>query len=287
MQSVLFKEKRVLHVLGILLGTFSYAVGIYCFIEPGNIAPGGASGIAIMLNYLFHLPVGLMSFVINIPILIVGWRGLGKKVIFKTLLTLILNTILLDIIIPRFFPIYQGDRLLCALFGGILMGAGLAVVFLCGSTTGGTDILSHLVQRRFPHIPIGRAILFIDCIILTISIFVFGDIEAALYGLISLFCCTKTIDTILFGFERGGVVMVISKNTKELAPAVMKDLSRGATILKGTGAYTNTERDVLLCAVRRHQFSRLKSIVRSIDPGAFLIVLETGDIMGEGFKPVH
>ena len=186
----------------------------------------------------------------------------------------------------KYAPVYVGDRMIGGVFGGVLMGAGLAIIFLRGSTTGGTDIISFLVKKWYPHVPIGRMIMVVDCIIIGVSVLVFGNLESALYGLISLYCCSMVIDSIIYGLDKGSMVMVVSEKNDEIAVQIMGELERGVTLLKGQGAYTGTDRDVLMCAVRKQQFARVRAIIYEKDPNAFVIVSETSEVLGEGFKQV-
>lgn len=270
-----------------IVGSFFLAVGIHCFVEPANIAPGGVSGIAIMINFVTNLPIGILTFVINIPILILSYRYLGKSFTLKSTRTLIISTLILDFFVTPLFPIYEGDRLLGSVFGGILMGIGLAMVFLRGSTTAGGDILSYLLKLKFPFLPIGRALLVIDCIILVASMAVFQNIESGLFGLVSIYVCTKIIDSIIYGFERGSQVTIISKQVQAIKNRIMSDMDRGVTLLKGTGGYSNQDLEVMICVVRKYQFSQIKEIIKEIDPDAFVFMTETEEILGEGFKSIH
>lgn len=270
-----------------IVGSFFLAVGIHCFVEPANIAPGGVSGIAIMINFVTNLPIGILTFVINIPILILSYRYLGKSFTLKSTRTLIISTLILDFFVTPLFPIYAGDRLLGSVFGGILMGIGLAVVFLRGSTTAGGDILSYLLKLKFPFLPIGRALLVIDCIILVASMAVFQNIESGLFGLVSIYVCTKIIDSIIYGFERGSQVTIISKQVQAIKNRIMSEMDRGVTLLKGTGGYSNQDLEVMICVVRKYQFSQIKEIIKEIDPDAFVFMTETEEILGEGFKSIH
>lgn len=270
-----------------IVGSFFLAVGIHCFVEPANIAPGGVSGIAIMINFVTNLPIGILTFVINIPILILSYRYLGKSFTLKSTRTLIISTLILDFFVTPLFPIYEGDRLLGSVFGGILMGIGLAVVFLRGSTTAGGDILSYLLKLKFPFLPIGRALLVIDCIILVASMAVFQNIESGLFGLVSIYVCTKIIDSIIYGFERGSQVTIISKQVQAIKNRIMSEMDRGVTLLKGTGGYSNQDLEVMICVVRKYQFSQIKEIIKEIDPDAFVFMTETEEILGEGFKSIH
>lgn len=202
----------------------------------------------------------------------------------KTIITVSINAIMLDVIIPLIVPVYQGDRLLSSVFGGILVGAGLAIVFMRGSTTGGTDTLAWLIRLKFPHFSIGKALLAIDSMILLASIFVYHDLESGLYGMISMFCTSKVIDTLLYGMDKGNMIMIFSSKNTEIAKKIMDDMGRGVTFLEGYGAYSRSKTQVLICAIRKHQYARIKSIIFSVDPNAFVTTSEVSEILGEGFK---
>lgn len=263
------------------------AVGVYCFAEQADIAPGGISGIAILLKYLFNLPIGVMTFVINVPILYLGFRYLGKRFTLRSLITLAISSVILDFVVTPFFPQYTGDRMLASIFGGVCMGAGLGVIFLRGSTTAGTDIISCLLERRFPHIQIGTALMLVDCAILGASILVFRNLESGLFGLIALFCQTKVIDGIVYGLDKGRQVLIISPKNEEIAARIISEMERSATFLEARGAYRGQESPVLLCVLRLQEYHQLKTLVHEVDPDAFLVVSETAQILGEGFKPIN
>ncbi len=269
-----------------VIGSFAFALGIVCFVNPANLAPGGMSGVAILVNYVWGLPIGRMAFIMNIPLLILSWLFLGRRMTLRTVKSLVINSALIDIISASPVPIYVGDRMIGAVFGGALMGAGMAMIILRGSNTGGTDIVSFLIRKWFPHLPIGRIMMGVDGLIILVSIFVFGNMEAGLYGGISLFCCSKVIDSIVYGMDKGVMVTVISDKNKEIAEGIMQEMERGVTFLKGEGAYTGKPRDVLICAVRRQEFARLTAIIRMFDEDAFIITSETKEVRGEGFKAV-
>ncbi len=279
-------KEKLLDLLFEVSGIFIMSVGIHCFLVPANIAPGGVSGMAILIQYLWGLPIGLMSFVINVPIFILSWRYLGKRYTMQSFSAVLLSTVILDYVVTPWLPMYTGERFLGSLFGGIFVGAGLGLVFLRGFSTGGTDAISFLLQRKFPHMPIGRTLMLIDGLILAISVLVFHNIEAGLFGVVALFAQTKLIDSIVYGSEHGQMLLIVSEKNMEIKDKILIDVDRGATILKAVGAYTMEEKDVLLCAARKSQFSQIKRIVREIDPNAFFIVSEVSQILGEGFKPV-
>lgn len=283
------KTKRIFYDLVYdIIGCALFSAGIYTFIQPANIAPGGLSGITLMINHVVpSLPIGLLMYLFNIPLLILAWFLLGRRMTKKTIITVSINTIMLDIIIPLIVPAYHGDRLLSSVFGGILVGAGLALVFMRGSTTGGTDTLAWLIRLKIPHFSIGKALLAIDSLILLVSIYVYHDLESGLYGMISMFCTTKVIDTIIYGFDKGNMIMVFSPKNSEIAKKIMDDIGRGVTFLEGSGAYSCSKAQVLICAIRKHQYARIKSIIFDIDPNAFVTASEVSEILGEGFKSTN
>jgi len=267
-----------------ILGSFLLSAGIYSFIERVNVAPGGASGIAIMAKYLWGLPIGLVIFVVNIPLLFLAYKYISKTFAMRSVRTLIFNTAILDYVVTPFFPQYAGDRMLGTIFGGIIMGLGLGVIFLRGSSTAGTDILSHFIERRFPHIQIGKAIMLIDSLVLALSVLVFKNIESALFGVIAVFCQTVVIDKIVYSTEKGRNMLIISEKSEKIAQRIMKERDRGATFLNAEGAYSKKPTKVLMCVIRVWEYHHIKQIVYNEDPNAFLIASVADQIMGEGFS---
>ena len=259
-------------------------VGIYCFAEKVNIAPGGVSGIAIMIKYLTGLPVGMLTLIMNIPLLVVAYKFMGKRFAMRTLRTVIFCTVILDSIVTPYFPQYAGDRMLGSIFGGVCAGAGLGIVFLHGSSTAGTDIISYLLEKKFPHIQIGKALLLVDCVILAISAFVFRNIESALFGVVALFSQTVVINKIVYGSEKGRNLFIISLKNEEIAERILRERSRGATFISAEGAYSQKPIKVLMCVVRVWEYHHIKELVYEVDPKAFVIATEAEQIIGEGFS---
>ncbi len=259
------------------------SIGLYSFAEKVDIAPGGVSGIALMIRYLSGVPVGVLILLINIPLILVADKFMGRKFAVKTMRTVIINSIVLDGIVTPFFPQYGGDRMLGSLFAGVFVGAGLSLVFISGSSTGGTDIVGHLVERRFPHISIGKALMMVDCIILAISAIVFENIESALYGIVALFTQTVVINRLVYGAEKGRNLFVISQKNDRIAERILKESDRGATFLSGYGAYSKSPVTILMCVVRIWEYHHVKEIVYNEDPEAFVIATQAENIIGEGF----
>ena len=262
-----------------------FAIGLGCFVGPAQIAPGGVSGLSIIINYLTGLPVGSLNMGINIPLLLLAWRFLGRRFTLKTLRSVFIQSVMIDLV-GLWLPVYAGDRIMSALFGGVAIGVGLAPVFMRGSTTGGTDIVSRLIQLRFRHVSIGKLLFMVDTAVLLLSVAVFRNIETGLYGMITIYTSNRILDGILYGLDTGKVVLVISEKNQQIAQQVMDRLERGATFLQAEGAWSGQEKKVLLCVVRAVQCYRVEEIVRAADPDAFLVVMEANQIAGEGFRPI-
>ena len=264
-------------------GAFLKAIGIWCFIEPSHVAPGGVSGIALMLNHLFSLPIGTMSLVFNIPLLLASWFLLDREMTLKTIRTVIWMSVVQDFVSASGIWQYEGDRLIACAFGGIFAGVGMALIFMRNSTTGGGDILAKLLQKLRPYMQTGYAIMLVDFVVVGASILVFGEIEAAMYGIISIVCTTQAMDTILYGMNRGSMITVHSEKNEEIAQEIMQTLDRGTTFYKSIGGYSGKEGLTLTCAVDRKQFHLVKEIIDRHDPKAFIIVSPTKETYGEGF----
>lgn len=275
-------KKFIKTLLYEIAGSAIFAVGIGYFINSSSIAPGGVSGISLMLNFLYGFPIGISSLLLNIPILIWGWFSLNKRLIIRSLRIIFISSVFLDIT-ASYFPVYTGDRLLGAVFGGVLTGLGIGIIFLCGGSTGGTDILSYIIQKKYPFLQIGTAILVIDCIIIFASIIVYNDIESGLFGIISLFCTTRVIDTVVYGADSGSVILIISDKSLEISQYITIKMERGVTIWNSFGGYSGKQHNVLMCAVRTRQFIKLKNAVKRIDKNAFMINIKSNEIHGEGF----
>lgn len=272
-------------VLFDIAGCMLLAVSVTCFSSPNNIAPGGVTGISIMGNYLFEIPISAITFGLNIPLLILAWLFLGREFTLKTMKSVLILTILLEII-PVYLPVYKGDMLLASIYGGVISGAGIAMVFMRSSTTGGTDIASRLLQLKFPGLSVGKLILCVDAFVLITAAFVYQNIENALYGLIGIFASTSLLDSLLYGLDTGRLMMIMTMRPDEISQAVIDKLNRSCTLLDGKGSFTKREQPVVMCVVRKAQYFELKRIVHDVDPAAFMVALEASEIVGEGFKDI-
>ena len=275
----------MIDIIFFIAGSMIEATSVDVFTSPNHIAPGGITGLSTMLNYLWGTPIGTVIFIINIPIFIWAIVEIGYKLVAKTILGTLFCSIAIDVM-RTFLPIYRGDKMLAAIFGGVLEGIGLSLVFMRGGTTGGTDLIARLLGRRFRHVSMGKLILSVDVIIVATSAVVYRSIESPLYALIVIFVSTRLIDAILYGVNigTGKMLFIISECNQQIAQNILKDLDRGVTILKSKGAYSGRESEVLLCAVRRYEVYKVNDIVHSIDKNAFVIIGDAGEISGEGFK---
>ncbi len=267
----------VLMLLGAIIAGASYAN----FLVPNNIAPGGVTGIATVLcSLLPFLPVGTLSFLLNVPLFILGYRSNGKRFVFRSFISMMLLSLFIDLIPNE--PV-TSDPLLASIFGGILLGIGLGLVLRVGATTGGTDLAAQMLHDRFSFLSVGTILFAIDCLVIILAGIVF-DIQAALVALIALYISTKVIDMVIKGWNTEQQMMIISDSVNEIAARICAELNRGATFIEATGAYTGEKRGMLYCVVTRAQIMQIKSIVSSIDPRAFVSVSEAHEVMGEGFK---
>lgn len=266
------------------IGAVIYAMSVDVFTAPNNIAPGGLTGIATMLNHLFVTPIGTTILILNIPLFIWGAKEIGLSFLWKTIFATVVTSIAIDVL-GIFLPGYYGDTMLAALFGGVLSGFGHALIFMRGATTGGTDIIARLMNKRFPSFSLGKIILIADVVIIILAAVVYKSLESALYALISIFVSTKLIDAIIYGTNigTGKMMFIISPKYKEISNGIMENIRRGVTRIKSVGGYSCIEGEVLLCAVRRQEVYKTYDVVRSIDPHAFIIVGDAGEITGEGF----
>ncbi|HLR34474.1 MAG TPA: YitT family protein [Tissierellales bacterium] len=275
--------KTIICYFGIGAGVFLMAISLNFFLEPNTIAPGGVTGIGIILKKVTGFPVYLTNLVINIPLFIIGIMILGKAFGAKTLFATVGLSFFLKYV-P--YEVLTKDLLLSAIFGGVIMGVGLGIVFKFGGTTGGTDLAGSILNKFFPGLSIATFMMLIDLVVVVAAGIVDKKIETALYSIISLYLTAKIIDLILEGLGYMKAFLIITEKPEEISQAVIEDLNRSVTLFKGKGMYTKEKKDMLLCVVNRSQFTKLKEIVTVIDEKAFIMVTEMHEVIGEGFKEI-
>lgn len=275
-------SKRLRSTLGIIaiaIGAILAAFGVQGFIVPSGLGGGGIGGIALLLFYTLKLPIGVMTFVLNIPLFVLGWREVNRKFVFKTIWGLAIFSLFLDLF-KGVQTIAINDVFLGALYGGVISGISSSLVFHFGGSLGGTDIVSKVIQRKY-DIPMGTSSLAINGVIIMISWAILGS-KAALYTLVTLFVYGRVLDLIQSGVPTKSIT-IISDRSEELVKRIMVDLGRGATFLHGRGAYSCEPKDVIICVVSLPEIGRLKQAVREVDPQAFMIVQNAGEVFGTGF----
>jgi uncharacterized membrane-anchored protein YitT (DUF2179 family) len=266
-----------------IAGGAIYAAAINMFAVPNQIALSGISGVAIVVNFLTGFPIGATNFLINLPLLILAWLFVGHRFVIKTLWVVSIMSVELDYL-AKFMPAYEGDRLLAAIFCGMISGFGLVLILMRGATSGGTDIIGKLVRVRWPHISMGKVIFAADAFVVALSAWVFGSYESAMYAAVVIFISTSVIDYVLYGMDNGKLLMIVTEKANEISRAVIQDVARGVSIIPITGGYTGQNKNMLLVAVRRNEVAKVNKVVRRIDDNAFTIISEVGEILGEGFK---
>ncbi len=272
--------ERFFSYLQILMGSLIGGAAYPLFLTPNRIAPGGITGIAMILNHLTHWPVGVMSLVLNIPLFLIGYRAMGKIFAFRSLVATVLFSLLIDILPLRSLT---EDPLLGTLYGGILLGAGLGLIMRGGATTGGSDMIARMVHKRFQFISVGTFLFAIDCAVVIAAAFLIGTSEA-LYALINIFLAAKVMDAVIIGFSSNKACFVISSRWEEISRRIMQDMNRGVTQLTARGAYTGTDRPTLLCVISRSEIMAFKRILREEDENAFVIIVEAHEAIGDGFS---
>lgn len=277
-------KKTLFPFLIITLASGLYALGfVWCY-APNGIAFGGVTGVAQIINYLIPaLPVGITVIVLNVPLFILGWKFIGGRLLVSSLYAMFISSIFIDVLTPL-YGWQPMDPMLACIFGGVLMGLSLGLVFQQEATTGGTDLLARLLKLKLAWLPMGKLLMGIDLAVILAVAAAFGTLKAALYGLVALYITSIVMDGVLYGLDTAKVAYIISDKNREIADVLVKEMDRGVTILHGQGAYTRAEKDVLMCAFKQREIAAIKAAVKGIDPAAFLIVCDAHEVLGEGFR---
>lgn len=268
------------------LGTFLMAVGLVSFLEPYFIAPGGVTGLAIVIKKVSGVPMDITNLVVNIPLFIMGLIMLGKKFGFNTAYAMVMLSVFIratNIYIDT-SSIYLEDTLLAAIYGGVVMGIGIGLVFKTGGTSGGTDLAGAILHKYFPHISIANLMMVLDFIIVIASGLVNKKLETALYSIIALFILVKVADLIVEGLNYAKEFIIISEKNEEIGKAILDKLDRGATVLKSKGLFSGVDKNILMCVVNRSEVALLKKTIEEIDESAFVTVSTVYEVLGEGFS---
>lgn len=282
----MIKEKHleILKNIGAdIVGSLIFAVGVTVFTTPNEIAPGGVTGIATVLHSMTGLQMGTLTFLLNIPLVLLGLFVIGKSFTISTFRTLLTLSVITNIL-EMYLPSYTGNVLVASIFGGAAIGIGMGIIFLRGSTTGGTDILGRVLLRHFQHIPLGKILLAIDFVIVTFAGFYYETLEAALFALVSVYVTERAMDSVLYGFNETRIAYVVTEHPLEVAKRIMDETDRGVTYLNGEGGFQRDKKLVIMCAMPSRQFAKFKRIVLEVDRAAFIMVAPASNVIGEGFK---
>lgn len=265
-------------VSGIFMG-----LGLYNFAAKAGFPMAGVSGIALILYRLFHIPIGMAVILMNIPLAIYFGRMLGKRFFLNSVRSLVITSFMIDYV-AVLFPVYEGDRMLAAICTGLFSGLGNALIFMNGSSTGGMDFVTMAIHAKRPDLSIGKIVFVLDFIVVFLGGLLFRDVDALIYGLIIIYFLTAVMDKIMYGMDEGKMALIVTRRGLSIAGVIDCYIGRGSTLLRGKGSYTGQELDVVLCACSNKQMYRIRQIIKKTDPSAFLVILEAGEVVGEGFK---
>jgi len=277
-------HRWVVDITVIILASAVYSFGVECFISPNNIAPGGVTGVSVILSSLIPVKVGTLIFTINIPLMIMGFIFLNKATMIKTVIAVAAISVFTDVF-GVFMPTYSaegGNGIVAALFGGALMGAGQGLAYQREGSTGGTDIVIKMIQRVRPEFRIGTITAVLDILVVGLGALVYGDINVVLFAVVAIFVQSKLIDFLVYGAQESRFLMIFSERSREISRKLLEQ-EHGVTLFKAEGAYSGTERQVIATAVPRTAYSKVRRTIRETDPKAFVITTSAGEVFGEGF----
>lgn len=277
-------RRKVQSYLMITLASLAYAAGISLFLDPNDLAPGGITGIAILIGRLTGAGTGMLILLLNIPLLILGAWKFGWKFILSTFYAIFAISVATDVLAP--VGALTREPMLAAVAGGTLVAAALGVVFRAGATTGGMDIVIKVLRLKFPHMRTGSLFMITDVMIASLSGFVFGNLEVVLFALIAIFVMSRVLDMVLYGMDEAKLLYIISDNPERIAGRILGEIDIGVTYLQGKGAYSSQKKQVIMCVTKKQQAPGIEVIVKEEDPHAFMIVTSASEIYGEGYKNI-
>ncbi len=277
-------KKFLLDYLVIFIGSAFFALGFNLFIRDAQIAVGGITGIGMVINYFFpSISMGTLTFLLNIPFLLIGLWKIGGEFMTKTIFSAVSLSFVMEI--TKNVPSLTSDPILCSLYGGLVVGLGIGLVLLRNGSTGGSDIVGLVLRERFSGVPVGKLILFTDAVIILCASIAFRNINSVLYAIIKMYASSIATDGVLYGFNFNKVAYIFTEKTDTICKLIISIMGHGASIVSCEGAYTNEPRKMIMCAFNPNQIGALKEIVRENDKNAFMIVTNTHEVLGFGFKP--
>lgn len=277
-------KEFAIDILVDIVGNLLIAIGVYNFAANAKFPVAGISGIAMIFYHLFGLPIGTMTIILNIPIVIMCYKLLGKGFLLRSLKTMIIAWPLMDYVAPM-LPVYSGDRMLSAICVGVFSGLGYAMIYMRNTSTGGADFIIMSVRALRPHLSIGKITFLTDVIIVGLGGVLFGDVDSIIYGLILTYILSVVVDKVMYGIDAGKMTLVVTDHGHEVAKRIDELTQRGSTFLRGVGSYSGEEKLVVMCACSNKEMHMVQKAVKEVDEDAFLITMESNEVRGEGFKP--
>lgn len=277
-------KRGIGNYIAITCSAVIYAAGISLFLDPNNIAPGGLTGIAILLNRMIGIPTGTLILLLNIPIVAIGIWKFGWRFILSTFYAIVVISVATDVLAP--FEALTHEPILAALTGGGLVAFALGMIFRRGATTGGVDIVVKLLRRKYPYLRTGSLFMMMDMTVAACSGVVFRDIEAALYAMIAIFVMSYIMDFVLYGGDEAKLIYIISDRPDEIAERILNEIDIGITYLRGEGGYSSQQKKVIMCVTKKQQAPEIEVVVKEEDPHAFMIITSASEIYGEGYKNI-
>jgi len=277
-------KKLLKKIIMVLIGTFIYSAGVGLFLDPNGLAPGGVVGISVIVSHIFGGATGTWYFLFNIPIVLLGWWQFGGRFIIWSFLSVLFNSLFTNLF--SVFPAVTNEHLLAALAGSILTGVGIGIVLRSGATTGGTDIIIKVLRRKYPAIKTSTFFMVVDVCIVAAAGILFRDFNIAMYAFIAVVVAGRVMDYVLYGKDEATLVFIISDKADSVLARILEEISAGATILTGRGAYSQNEKNILMCVVKKRTTPDLEDIVKEEDSHAFMIVTSASEIYGEGYKNI-
>lgn len=264
-------------------GGLLIAIGIYNFALNAEFPMTGISGIALILYHLFKLPMGVMTMVLNVPIAIICYRILGRKFFIKSVKTIVITSVVLDVVAPM-LPTYSGDRMLAAVCCGVFLGLGYGMIYMNNTSTGGVDFITMSVRVKKPHVSLGKIAFVVDAAVVLLGGAVYRNVDGIIYGLIISYLLSAVVDKLMYGIDAGKMTLIVTEYGQQVADVIDQVTERGSTLLKGEGSYSHREKEVVMCACNNKQMYQIRKMVKQVDPMAFTVIMESNEVVGEGFK---
>lgn len=265
------------------VGGLLIAIGIYNFAVNAHFPMTGISGIALIFYYLFQTPIGTMTMILNIPISMACYRILGRSFFLRSIKSIIITSIVMDTIAPL-LPMYEGDRILAAICTGVFAGLGYAIIYMNNSSTGGVDFINMSVRAKNPHISLGKIAFVVDVAIVMLGGYILQDADGVIYGIIVSFIMANVVDKLMYGIDSGKMTLIVTTLGKDMAEKIEEVTGRGSTILHGVGSYSLKHKDIVMCASNNKQMYIIKQVAKQVDPHSFTVIMESNEVLGEGFK---